>query len=57
MRGIIEKQPSILLPAAIVFGEADFLPGLVIDKYEDVLVVECLALGMEQFKEDYRYHY
>lgn len=33
-----------------IFGEADFLPGLVIDKYEDVLVVECLALGMEQFK-------
>lgn len=35
----------------IIFGEADFLPGLVIDKYKDVLVVECLALGMEQFKE------
>ena len=34
----------------VIFGEADFLPGLV-DKYEDVLVVECLALGMEQFKE------
>ncbi len=36
----------------IIFGEADFLPGLVIDKYEDVLVVECLALGMEVFKEE-----
>ena len=36
----------------IIFGGADFLPGLVIDKYEDVLVVECLALGMEQFKEE-----
>ena len=35
----------------VVFGEADFLPGLVVDKYADVLVVECLALGMEQFKE------
>ncbi len=34
----------------VIFGEADFLPGLVVDKYEDVLVVECLALGMEQFK-------
>ena len=34
----------------VIFGEADLLPGLVIDKYEDVLVVECLALGMEQFK-------
>ena len=35
----------------VIFGEADFLPGLVVDKYEDVLVVECLALGMEAFKE------
>lgn len=34
----------------IIFGEADFLPGLTVDKYNDVLVVECLALGMEQFK-------
>ena len=36
----------------IIFGEADFLPGLVIDKYENILVVECLALGMEAFKEE-----
>ncbi len=35
----------------VIFGEADFLPGLTIDKYEDVLVVQCLTLGMEQFKE------
>lgn len=35
----------------VIFGEADFLPGITIDKYNDVLVVECLALGMEQFKE------
>ena len=35
----------------VIFGEADFLPGLTVDKYEDVLVVECLTLGMEQFKE------
>lgn len=35
----------------LIFGEADFLPGLTVDKYEDVLVVECLALGMEAFKE------
>ena len=35
----------------LVFGEADFLPGLVIDKFSGVLVVECLALGMEPLKE------
>ncbi len=35
----------------VIFGEADFLPGLTVDKYADVLVVECLALGMEPLKE------
>lgn len=35
----------------ILFGEADFLPGIVADRYGDVLVVQCLALGMEPFKE------
>ena len=34
----------------IVFGEADFLPGLVIDKFSDVLVVQSLALGIDRFK-------
>jgi len=34
----------------LIFGEADYLPGLVVDKYNDILVVECLALGMEQLK-------
>ena len=34
----------------VIFGEADFLPGIVIDKYEDVLVVESLALGIDRFK-------
>lgn len=36
----------------IVFGEADFLPGLVIDKFSDVLVVQSLALGIDRFKEE-----
>lgn len=35
----------------IIFGEADFLPGIVIDKYSDVLVVEALTLGICNFKE------
>ncbi len=34
----------------VVFGEADFLPGITIDKYEDVLVVESLALGIDRMK-------
>lgn len=35
----------------LIFGEADFLPGLVVDKFSDVLVVESLALGIDRFKE------
>ena len=34
----------------IIFGEADFLPGIVVDKFSDVLVVESLALGIDRFK-------
>ena len=34
----------------LVFGEADFLPGIVIDKFSDVLVVESLALGIDRWK-------
>ncbi|MDE5872855.1 MAG: class I SAM-dependent rRNA methyltransferase [Lachnospiraceae bacterium] len=36
----------------LIFGEADFLPGIVIDKFEDVLVVESLALGIDRLKLD-----
>lgn len=35
----------------VIFGEADWLPGLTVDKYEDVLVVESLALGIDRLKE------
>lgn len=35
----------------VIFGEADFLPGLVVDKFADVLVVESLALGIDRLKE------
>ncbi len=34
----------------LIFGEADFLPGLTVDKYEDILVVESLALGIDRLK-------
>lgn len=35
----------------LVFGEADFLPGLTVDKYEDILVVEALTLWVDRNKE------
>ena len=34
----------------VIFGEADFLPGLVVDKFSDVLVVQSLALGIDRMK-------
>jgi 23S rRNA (cytosine1962-C5)-methyltransferase len=35
----------------VVFGEADFLPGLVVDKYADVLVIQIMSLGMDIRRE------
>lgn len=34
----------------VIFGEADFFPGLVVDKFSDVLVVQSLALGIDRWK-------
>ena len=36
----------------LVFAESDRLPALIVDSFGDVLVVQCLALGMERFKQD-----
>ncbi len=35
----------------IVFGEADFLPGLIVDKFGDILVIQTLVLGIDRFKD------
>ncbi|SDC71733.1 23S rRNA (cytosine1962-C5)-methyltransferase [Paenibacillus sp. UNCCL117] len=35
----------------LVYGEADFLPGLIVDKFEETLVVQVLTLGMEMARE------
>lgn len=34
----------------LIFGEADNFPGLVVDKFSDILVVESLALGIDRMK-------
>ena len=44
------KRTVDISSCRVIFGEADFLPGLVIDKFSDVLVVESLALGIDRFK-------
>ena len=43
-------RPEDLNCCRLIFGEADHLPGIVIDKYSDVLVVESLALGIDRLK-------
>lgn len=45
------KKVSDTGSCRVIFGEADFLPGLVVDKFSDVLVVQSLALGIERLKD------
>ncbi len=35
----------------LVNSEADFIPGLIVDKYRDVIVVQFLTAGIERFRE------
>ncbi len=44
------KQVIDTSSCRLIFGEADFLPGIVVDKFSDVLVVESLALGIDKLK-------
>ena len=34
----------------MVNGEGDFLPGLIVDRYGEDLVLQCLTAGMERLK-------
>jgi 23S rRNA (cytosine1962-C5)-methyltransferase len=36
----------------VAYGEADHLPGLVVDRYADCLVLQTLSQGMDRVKED-----
>ena len=36
----------------LIFAESDRLPALIVDAFGDVLVLQCLSLGMERFKQD-----
>ncbi len=39
-------------PARLVWSEADAVPGLVVDRYDDVLVMQSLTLGMARARRD-----
>lgn len=53
VRAALEYRRNVIDMSScrLIFGEADFLPGLVVDKFSDVLVVESLAMGIDRFKE------
>lgn len=54
VRAAWEYRKSVIDTSAcrLIFGEADFLPGIVVDKFDDVLVVESLALGIDRLKPE-----
>lgn len=35
----------------VIFGEADQFPGLTVDRFGDVLVTQCLSVGIEKLKD------
>ncbi len=35
----------------VIFGEADFLPALIVDKFSDYLSIQTLSLGIEKYKD------
>jgi len=36
----------------LIFAESDRLPAMIVDSFGEVLVMQCLALGMERFRKD-----
>ena len=43
-------EPADLTACRVVFGESDGLPGLTVDRFNDILVVQTLSFGLEQRK-------
>jgi 23S rRNA (cytosine1962-C5)-methyltransferase len=47
-RGVVGEATA----ARVVWSEADGIPGFVVDRYGDVLVVQCLTLGMARVRSE-----
>jgi 23S rRNA (cytosine1962-C5)-methyltransferase len=45
------KQIGYVENCRLIFGEADGLPALIIDKFNDYFVIQTLALGMDKWKD------
>lgn len=46
-----ESYPGLETTARLVFGDADGLPGLVVDRYGEVVVMQITAVGVEKWRE------
>lgn len=55
LRYAVEYRRTVMGPdfscCRLVFGESDGLPGLTVDRFDEVLVVQCVCYGMEQIKD------
>ena len=53
VRDAWEYRKLLCDPAScrLIYSESDFLPGLVVDKFADVLVLQSLSLGIERIKD------
>ena len=56
VRYALDYRRTVMGPAdfrccRLIFGEADTMPGLTVDRFENVLSVQVLSLGMERVKD------
>lgn len=53
IRTAIKKRENIKNTDAkrLIFSEADFLPGLIVDKYAEMIVIQITTLGMDKIKD------
>ena len=45
------QQVADVNSCRVIFAESDFLPGLIVDKFNDILVMQTLSMGMDHMKE------
>ncbi len=53
LRGCLARRQALGLASdayRLAHGESDLLPGLIVDRYADYFVVQCLTMGMERWK-------
>ena len=56
IRAAIDSRTSLLYShhtdsLRLIYAESDFVPGLIVDRYKDTLVMQCLTAGSEFWKE------